>query len=1636
MESKKDTHILMVVGALIEAAADKDQGVREAVGASLRKIAKKCPNEVLENAAAFRKRNPKVSGPHLVVLLRVMEQICNEHLDEITPDAVHKLVEFGVEEMTRSPEYLPDVQMPASGILVALGQKHCIEVMEGVLKCFNPGVVPHYTVMHTMANLASANVFGIVPFVKATLGTMLPMIGMLRNDAMKQVFAFTLGKFSDAVLEYLANIDQAPDPTVHKNAYSSEISIAYDVLVSSWLHIRDPKVCSTVLHAVGPMFSLLPPEKVSEQIPRLVPTLLGLYRRNIDPYPVTQCLASVLFVAISTNPTSLEPLLDNLLSTMFEHVCTSPDYAQPSTVKNHFEVLRCFDRIAGQFCDRVVELLIQQLKNNNERERIKSLFVITHLVNSCENLIKSRATDLIAGLRNMLGEHSIKVKKVLLKTIVAFAYRGYLEGNHGKEFIEFIVKHCCPVASKGMESNSIREEFLQTCANTLYLLATTVPQVEETLWPLLLQFFLASQYTAACSDIARCLAHLASKHKEEHNFAENSTKNPQEIPGPYLVLGRCLALLGSPIDSNRGIYVLNFMKKYAPNVNRHLKPLWEQRIPELVAQLEGYSQDDWQDQVWEDLVLEFVSATLSEVDEEKWTLGLGVKLMEQLPLYVAYPLERGMLYKCLAIIVCHTTDKQFVNHQLEAMLSSMRQHSANDSKACSRAVGICARHHVDMVLQKLEALRKDELSRKSSRLLSFMKDVKHEGELDRVRLTLLLCYGEVALEAPGTELLPRLEHAVTEWVLHQLNVGKDLVLREAALRTLGSIAESFHPNRNSLHIVLQSRSHVLQLVLNQLQSESWELAPTVLRVATAFIKLPPSLPSEERVSILKVCFDEVFLAADTNGYVIDKTDGEMNNGMQHAESQLFTKCQSALVCLVQQLLLDSVTPATLDDMFTLLEPWFAASASGQRAAALETLNGVLQCYINNMKFGFETPSKFGQTGLMLGRIVPRCTDPSMKVRRAAITCVRLVLCLAARYEGHMSDYDNDLTSALAQVQSDIQTNDPTKLFQITSELAQILCSKMPHFQLIHFTDSLLDGLMDPEPCSSSGASVVLNSFFKSKGGELYHQVTPILNTIIRHLSIIRCPQTRTGSVRAVLSLANHHPKAVVGALLLQPIPFDTSVSECWKILAQDPVLSADIIEQFVRLVASTPLYEVQHNKMRIAVLLPLAAISAMQDMFHIASMQEIAVKRFAELFSMFLICLGCYVGVSPPIHTPQTPHRSGKKESHGFVPNRNAYKLHPWRVAQEAFNAFLLCSKCEAVAESLLCCNQTEVGENTASFIEVIPLLARSVCVCMPRALPKLVTSLNQYGTSSYEPQRITVAAFFAELVHLKANGQIVLLESIVGNLLNCLTDPSPIVRRLCLKGLSAVSQLDGEQRSRHSEAVLSALIQGLDDHGSGMQIPLEAMRGFSQMLQVVDEEHIQNVQVTVALRIKPYFEKEDCNVRAVAVRMFGDLAKFSVRNSKEAFQEQVNGNLVCLLLHLDDDDMNVVKACKYALKEVGPLLGAERLNAMMQGHLIDAANLHYLDFMADLAKILVEELPELVSFFVMNALSYLKSSWPSMRGNAAMFIGLLYGSLPENAGNKIPLDTVCARLMQLLRDEDKSVGAKAAQALSSLFVS
>lgn len=54
-------------------------------------------------------------------------------------------------------ELVCDWQQAASNVLVAVGKQFIGKVMEEVLSKFQPGALPHYFVVQTLANLAASN---------------------------------------------------------------------------------------------------------------------------------------------------------------------------------------------------------------------------------------------------------------------------------------------------------------------------------------------------------------------------------------------------------------------------------------------------------------------------------------------------------------------------------------------------------------------------------------------------------------------------------------------------------------------------------------------------------------------------------------------------------------------------------------------------------------------------------------------------------------------------------------------------------------------------------------------------------------------------------------------------------------------------------------------------------------------------------------------------------------------------------------------------------------------------------------------------------------------------------------------------------------------------------------------------------------------------------------------------------------------------------------------------------------------------------------------------------------------------------------------------------------------------------------
>ena len=102
--------------------------------------------------------------------------------------------------------------------------------------------------------------------------------------------------------------------------------------------------------------------------------------------------------------------------------------------------------------------------------------------------------------------------------------------------------------------------------------------------------------------------------------------------------------------------------------------------------------------------------------------------------------------------------------------------------------------------------------------------------------------------------------------------------------------------------------------------------------------------------------------------------------------------------LVQALLLQELRQSTLDEIFTLLEPYLKLSEILSREMAIKLLHATLRTF-NEKRFSIgigqeiaeDEPSHFSPGPYIIGSLVPRCFDPSRHVQSNALTCLQLLV---------------------------------------------------------------------------------------------------------------------------------------------------------------------------------------------------------------------------------------------------------------------------------------------------------------------------------------------------------------------------------------------------------------------------------------------------------------------------------------------------------------------------------------------------------------------------------------------------------------------------------------------------------------------
>ena len=422
--------------------------------------------------------------------------------------------------------------------------------------------------------------------------------------------------------------------------------------------------------------------------------------------------------------------------------------------------------------------------------------------------------------------------------------------------------------------------------------------------------------------------------------------------------------------------------------------------------------------------------------------------------------------------------------------------------------------------------------------------------------------------------------------------------------------------------------------------------------------------------------------------------------------------------------------------------------------------------------------------------------------------------------------------------------------------------------------------------------------------------------------------------------------------------------------------------------------------------------------------------HFSQLLCALLLTLSCFLAASPPIHFPT----SGDKLT--FVPNREAYRLNPYRITSEAVKSFLDCAQLSTLTKPLADYRQLENSGDMSTFCDMVASIANLTAVNVPAKLSRCIHYLNQALKSNYERHRLVAVAFYAELIQLRCGGREgEMLEAVISGLAVALADSSILARCVALKGLGGLGAWDRAHVALFAPMVLNALMDGLeeDSHGKGGNCGTakEALEGLMRIIPLAPLSEVERLVSRLALRVRPFFESDSPLVRKAAVGLLAALfLAGSATSARIHLTEQVHATLTSLLLHLNESDANVVCACKSALRQAGPLLGCPTINFMFQTHLPDQGKLNYSAFLTDLVKLMSADLNEFMSTtYLQAAMSYFRSPWPELRANAAFFVGLVCGHTKSLNTSPISLN-----LTRLLQDPHKQVRLQAMRAIGLMY--
>ncbi|XP_047089443.1 protein SHOOT GRAVITROPISM 6 isoform X2 [Lolium rigidum] len=1673
---------LEAVQVLVASLADDSPRARDSALAALRDIAPLNPLLVLDCCATIsrggHRRFANMAGVFLVMAsaVRALDRVDAER------EFLRKIAKIATAEIVSSKDFNVDWQRAAATLLVAIGS-HDPDLMMGEIFLYFSGPTSALPAMlQILADFASAEALQFTPRLKDVLLRVLPILGSVR-DGQRPVFANAFKCWCQAAWLYIGD---ASSGLPFDDDVMSFMNSVFELLLKVWTGSRDLKVRLSSVEALGEMVGLVTRSQLKSALPRIIPAMLDLCKKDQEvAFTAAHSLHNLLNVSLlsESGPPLLEfeelnvVLITLLPLASFNNSKDERLYVSKG-LKTYNELQHCFLVIGLAYPEDLCLFLLSKCRSKDEASIVGALGTIKHLLPRLLESWHTKQTLLVEIVKSLLEEQSLGIRMALAELIVVMASHCYLSGHPAELAVEFLVRHSAITDDDLNDLNTLKNEYFKdkrfemkmslaglsdlraVCEKGLLLLAITIPEMELVLWPFLLQLIIPKKYTGAVATVCKCITELCRHKLSQTNPLYTEFNASNEMPSPEDLFARLLVLLHNPLArgqlATQILTVLCYLGSLFP---RNLSLFWEDEVPKMKAYIsdpEDLKQDSTYQEIWDDMILNFFAESLDVVNDNVWVISLGDAFARQYDLYATSDGHSALLHRCLGMLLQKVDDRIYVREKIDWMCRHSSMSIPVNRLGLAQGIGLVAASHLDTVLEKLKNILENAGQSALQRLLSFFSFREKVEDVDDTYAALALMYGYAARYAPSTVIEARINALVGTNMLGRFLYVQHPTAKQAVITAIDLLGRAvISAAEMGISFPLKRRDQLLEYVLTLMgrdQSDdlvdfSIELLQTqsvALSACTTLVSIEPRLPLETRNRVMKATLGFFALPTEPSNIV----------------ESLITN----LIILLGAILLTSGEDGRsraeqLLHILRQLDPYVSSSAEHQRRRGCIAVHEVLIKFRNLCSGGFgalgsyptltlkqidqggsrslsSLPSAFvlpNRDSLSLGERVmaylPRCADTDDEVRKVAIQIIALFFNISLSLPKQKAANDIDLESsygALSSLEDIVSVIRRASVDQIEvfHRVVSSVCILLSREELVVLLHSCTLATCDKVKQSADGSIQAIIVFIIRRGKDL------------READVLRTTQSLLSS--AITLTDKHSRQEVLNAI---------------SCLAENT--NHIVVFDEVLFVAGRDICTKDISRIR--------GGWAIQDVFYAFSQHKVLATRFLE-YILFILH-------KEPVATNDSEKGENNSESSAddsilqatmFALNaflRGGGKIGKQAVEQSypsVLSALILkLGGLHSLAElgrnellrSLLiafrsfcdCVGDVEMGKILArdgeqtekeKMIDLVQEVACSSSVKRPKEVLPTCAILSKSLNRNQRAEREAAAAALSEFIR-HSEKEPALLEQIVEELCQHVTDDSPTVRSLCLRGLV---QIPESHMLKYIQQVLGVILALLEDANESVQ--LTAVQCLLTVLNVSEQDAVEPILISLLVRLRNLQISMNTKMRSNAFAAYGALSSYGVGSQHHAFLEQIHATLPRLILHLHDKDLSVRLACRNTFQLLAPSMEVEGLSSLLnKQYFTSDRRSDYEDFIRDLTRQLCRLSPARVDSYLESAIQAFDAPWPVIQANAVCLVSCMLSFLDDQRFLAPYFSQVFAMLVGRMSQSPEAVVRASASSAMGLLI-